>query len=85
METFTLVILLWLTDVPFSPQSLREERTPGLSEDECKATAKLVQPPQVRAWCEVEGRPAPAWSPVPQRYYYECAACGMQDQTRKPG
>jgi hypothetical protein len=75
METFTLVVWLWLTDVPFS-QSLREARTPGLSEDECKAAAKLVAAPQGRAWCEIEGRPAPAWSPRPHRSQYECAECG---------
>jgi hypothetical protein len=46
METFTLVVWLWLTDVLPYRESLREARTPGLSEDECKAAAKLVAPPQ---------------------------------------
>ena len=84
METFTLVVLLLFTDVPFN-ETVREARTPGLSEDECKAAAKLVQLPQGRAHCVLEGRPEPARSPLPHRWHYECAACGMQDPTRKPG
>src|SRR5689334_3385112 len=72
METFTLVVVFWLADAPFSA-SRQEARTPGLSEDECKAAAKLVQPPHGRAHCVLEGRPEPAWSPRPWRFRYECA------------
>ncbi len=60
-KPFTLVVWLWLMDAPFGTS--REARTPGLSEDECKAAAKLVQPPQGRAHCVLEGRPEPAWTP----------------------
>jgi len=56
METFTLVVILWLApDEPWG-WGYREARTPGLGLDECMAAAKLVKPPQGRARCYLEGR-----------------------------
>jgi len=44
METFTLVVWLWLApDEPWG-WGYREARTLGLGLDECKAAAKLMKP-----------------------------------------
>jgi hypothetical protein len=59
METFTLVVWLWLADDEPWGWGYREARTPGLGLDECMAAAKLVKPPQGRARCYLEGRPEP--------------------------
>jgi hypothetical protein len=62
MDTFTLVVILWLApDEPWGWGD-REARTPGLGLAECMAAAKLVKPPQGRARCYLEGRPDPAWT-----------------------
>jgi hypothetical protein len=59
MDTFTLVVILWLApDEPWGWGD-REARTPGLGLAECMAAAKLVKPPQGRARCYIEGRPEP--------------------------
>ena len=79
METFTLVVYLWLLDVPWSQwRDYREARTPGLGLEECKAAARLVQPPQGRAYCVVEGRPEPVWTKRPPGIERApiCANCG---------
>jgi hypothetical protein len=83
METFTLVVYLGLVGEPWS-WDYREARTPGLSEGSCKAAARLVQPPQGRAWCFIEGRPEPVWSRPPSvEPPGPCAACG-EIPGRKP-
>src|SRR5262245_51256779 len=76
METYTLLVRLWL--LPGERlNEFHEAPTPGLGEDECKAAAKLVQPPQGRAWCFLEGRPEPVWSTAPSypSRTRECADC----------
>ena len=71
----TLVVWLSFANPDFG-DGFREARTPVLTEAECKAAAKLVRFPQGSAHCVVEGRPEPAWTPLPRRYHYECAECG---------
>jgi hypothetical protein len=63
METFTLVVFLWLQPGEAWSWDYREARTLGLSQDECMAAAKLVTKPQGGARCVVEGRPEPTWTP----------------------
>lgn len=75
METFTLVVWLWLVPGERFDSEFRKASTPGLSLEECKAAAKLVLPPQGRADCFLEGRPEPVWS-RPRKPTIECAACG---------
>jgi hypothetical protein len=77
METFTLVVYLWLLDVPWSEwRDYHEARTPGLGLEECKAAAKLVRPPQGRAHCLLEGAPEPRWTRPPDANPPgPCAAC----------
>ena len=77
METFTLVVYLRLVGEPWS-WDYRQARTPGLGRDECVAAAKLVQPPQGRAYCFLEGAPAPRWTRPPSAEPPgPCAACGV--------
>ena len=84
METFTLVVLLWAASGEPWSWDYGETRTPGLGLDECKVAAKLVVPPQGRAWCFVEGRPAPVWSRPPGvKPLGPCATCG-ETLGRKP-
>jgi hypothetical protein len=83
METFVLVVRLWLIGEPWS-WDYREARTPGLGWDECVAAAKLVQPPMGRAYCFLEGAPAPTWTRPPDANPPgPCASCGATPG-RKP-
>jgi hypothetical protein len=73
METFTLVVFLWLA--PGEPCSWdhREASTPGLGEGECEAAAKLVAPRQGHAWCFIEGRPEPSGADHRASSHHPCA------------
>jgi hypothetical protein len=79
METFVVTLVVWLSFAnPDFGDGFREARMPGLTEEACKAAAKLVQRPQGSAWCVVEGRPEPVWtkrSPGIERAPI-CANCG---------
>jgi hypothetical protein len=64
MERFIVTLVVWLSFAnPDFGDGYREARTPGLTEEACKAAAKLVHYPQGTAHCVVEGRPEPQWSP----------------------
>src|SRR5689334_3342186 len=52
MDTFTLVVSLWLLDASWDTPGTA--RTPGLGWEECRAAAKLVARPQGSAWCEAD-------------------------------
>lgn len=79
METFTVTLVVWLSFAnPDFGDGFHEARTPGLTEEVCKAAAKLVQRPQGSAHCVVEGRPEPVWTRPPDlNPPGPCAACGV--------
>jgi hypothetical protein len=50
METFTVALVVWFSFAnPDFGDGFREARTPGLTEDECKAAAKLGHYPLANA------------------------------------
>jgi hypothetical protein len=79
MESLTVTLVVWLSFAnPNYARGFHEARTPGLTEEACKAAAKLVRIPQGTAHCVVEGRPEPVWSSPPRTSpTRECASCGM--------
>ena len=59
METFTLIVfLMHVRGEPWS-WDYREARTPGLTEEACKAAAKLMAPPHGIGRCQIDGQPDP--------------------------
>jgi hypothetical protein len=81
METFVLIALVWTG----AGIGVREVRTPDLPELQCKLMKLQHDSARLgpRAWCAIQGRPEPVWSPSPYTPTRECAACG-EIPGRKP-
>jgi hypothetical protein len=77
METFVLVVRLWLVGEPWS-WDYREARTPGLGLEEMQSRGATGAATDGADHCFLEGAPAPAWTRPPDANPPgACAACGV--------